>query len=385
MDPSAESHHVKKTMHRAHDWERPTSPHGASGSSSPARGLSPALGSSPESDSSGYWTSQYAPYVPCVGGSPRTSLIREQLNRISLGRHRCCLQSAAVLTWLAGHPAAAASISNLTLDLSHHACHDFDRHQLEQLLLNLPRLVSVHLVGAIEGTDAYEPLGRLRHLHDLDLSLASVACLDGGLMALGFLPTLRVLSVSLDIPPASPSSLTDLPIGLVSLKLGGMWLDQLPQQMTELSGLTSIILERCQVEVNPLPLLLTLPSLGQLPPVVLELTALTRLELQGNVLSSHGSEVQVPNPGQEALQDVIAAQRGDADNRSKKPNTANHGRTTVSTTDFNNALDTAYTLATELLEYLEIPGPVSRWLPPLLDLPLDEASTLRFAGSPLVH
>lgn len=55
-------------------------------------------------------------------------------------------------------------------------------------------------------------------------------------MALGFLPMLRVLSVSLDIPPASPSSLTDLPVGLVSLKLGGMWLEQLPQQMTELSG-----------------------------------------------------------------------------------------------------------------------------------------------------
>jgi hypothetical protein len=68
IDPSAESHYAKKNMHRAHEWERPTSPHGASGSSSPARGLSPALGSSPESDSSGYWTSQYAPYVPCAGG-----------------------------------------------------------------------------------------------------------------------------------------------------------------------------------------------------------------------------------------------------------------------------------------------------------------------------
>jgi len=39
-------------------------------------------------------------------------------------------------------------------------------------------------------------------------------------MVLGFLPLLRVLSVSLDIPPASPSALTDLPVGLVSLKLG---------------------------------------------------------------------------------------------------------------------------------------------------------------------
>jgi len=68
IDPSAESHHAKKHLHRAHDWERPTSPRGASGCSSPARGLSPVLGSSPESDSSGYWTSQYAPYVPCAGG-----------------------------------------------------------------------------------------------------------------------------------------------------------------------------------------------------------------------------------------------------------------------------------------------------------------------------
>lgn len=78
--------------------------------------------------------------------------------------------------------------------------------------------------------------GRLRHLYELELSSASQACLDGGLLALSFLPCLASLSVSLDIHPASPCCLNELPTGLHSLQLGSMWLEALPRQITELTG-----------------------------------------------------------------------------------------------------------------------------------------------------
>jgi hypothetical protein len=64
-----------------------------------------------------------------------------------------------VLTWLQRHPAVASGTSRLLLDLGHHSYHDFDRQGLEQLLGALPQLASVCLVGAVDGTDAYEPLG----------------------------------------------------------------------------------------------------------------------------------------------------------------------------------------------------------------------------------
>jgi hypothetical protein len=78
--------------------------------------------------------------------------------------------------------------------------------------------------------------GRLRCLRELELCCASQACLDGGLLALSFLPRLTSLSVSLDIHPASPCCLSELPTGLASLKLGSMWLEGLPQQLSELTG-----------------------------------------------------------------------------------------------------------------------------------------------------
>jgi hypothetical protein len=78
--------------------------------------------------------------------------------------------------------------------------------------------------------------GRLRCLRELELCCASQACLDGGLLALSFLPRLTSLSVSLDIHPASPACLSELPTGLASLKLGSMWLEGLPQQLSELTG-----------------------------------------------------------------------------------------------------------------------------------------------------
>ncbi|KAF6265107.1 hypothetical protein COO60DRAFT_1697955 [Scenedesmus sp. NREL 46B-D3] len=172
------------------------------------------------------------------------------------------LSAHAVLTWLQRHPAVASGTSRLLLDLGHHSYHDFDRQNLEQLLAALPQLTSVCLVGSVDGTDAYEPLGRLRCLRQLELCCASQACLEGGLLALGFLPRLASLSVSLDIHPASPCCLSELPSGLASLSLGSMWLEGLPQQLRELTDLTSVTLERCQLEANPLPLLLTLPQLA---------------------------------------------------------------------------------------------------------------------------
>eukprot|EP00882_Tetradesmus_deserticola_P006770 GHRQ01007127.1.p1 GENE.GHRQ01007127.1~~GHRQ01007127.1.p1 ORF type:complete len:294 (+),score=57.16 GHRQ01007127.1:264-1145(+) len=165
VDPSAETLHVRRsTRHEASatfDLYR-----AGSGSSTPVnRGASPVLGSSPDSDYVGYWTSQYAPYqvsAALPGGSPPASIARQHLNRLSLNRHphqRCSLAADAVLAWLTRHAAAARGTSRLLLDLTHHSCHDYDRQSLEQLLAALPQLESVCLVGAVDGTDAYEPLG----------------------------------------------------------------------------------------------------------------------------------------------------------------------------------------------------------------------------------
>jgi hypothetical protein len=100
--------------------------------------------------------------VGLPGGSPPASIARQHLNRLSLNRHhhhRCSLSAQAVMTWLQRHAAVASGTSRLLLDLQHHSYHDFDRQCVEQLLGALPQLASVCLVGVVEGTDAYEPLG----------------------------------------------------------------------------------------------------------------------------------------------------------------------------------------------------------------------------------
>jgi len=52
-------------------------------------------------------------------------------------------------------------MSTLSLDLSHHmGSHDFDTSSLDTLLQKLPGVTRVMLAGAVEGTDAYEPLGK---------------------------------------------------------------------------------------------------------------------------------------------------------------------------------------------------------------------------------
>lgn len=96
------------------------------------------------------------------GASPRH--ISQRLSHLSTARHhpRVTLSAAAVTAWLTAHPAAAGGISTLSLDLSHHmGCHDFDTSSLEGLLQKLPQVTHVVLAGAVEGTDAYEPLGAL--------------------------------------------------------------------------------------------------------------------------------------------------------------------------------------------------------------------------------
>lgn len=98
-----------------------------------------------------------------LGSSPPGHYIHKHLCRISLNRHqhqRAQLQAEAVTGWLHKHPAAASGVVRLTLDLSHHSHHDFDRQQLEVLLAALPRVQSIQMLGAVDGTDAYEPLGK---------------------------------------------------------------------------------------------------------------------------------------------------------------------------------------------------------------------------------
>ena len=51
-------------------------------------------------------------------------------------------------------------MTTLSVDLSHHmGGHNFDTSSLEGLLQKLPQVTRVMLAGAVEGTDAYEPLG----------------------------------------------------------------------------------------------------------------------------------------------------------------------------------------------------------------------------------
>jgi len=56
------------------------------------------------------------------------------------------------------------------------------------------------------------------------------------MLALCFLPHLADLCVSLDIPPAFPMTLNDLPSTLESLRLGAMWLEEMPQQIADCVG-----------------------------------------------------------------------------------------------------------------------------------------------------
>lgn len=81
--------------------------------------------------------------------------------------------------------------------------------------------------------------GALRGLRCLELTAAAPSVLGSGLMQLAFLPALHTLVLSLDIPPAAPERLRDLPTALRSLSLANMWLAELPRQLADLTG------ERC--------------------------------------------------------------------------------------------------------------------------------------------
>lgn len=100
------------------------------------------------------------PHMPAGGASPRH--IQQRLSHLSTGRQhaRVTLSAAAVTAWLGAHPAAASGIASLSLDLSHHGgSSDFDTASLDRLLQKLPKVTRVTMAGAVEGTDAYEPIG----------------------------------------------------------------------------------------------------------------------------------------------------------------------------------------------------------------------------------
>lgn len=67
------------------------------------------------------------------------------------------------------------------------------------------------------------------------------------MLALCFLPHLRSLCVSLDIAPAFPMALNDLPSTLQSLRLGAMWLDSMPAQIADCVGAFALTLTRVVV------------------------------------------------------------------------------------------------------------------------------------------
>lgn len=73
IDPSAEAHHLRRLCKSQEAAGTGSEPRGGSGSSTPMRESSPVLGSSPDSDSGGYWTSIYAPYQT---GTPSTYVAR---------------------------------------------------------------------------------------------------------------------------------------------------------------------------------------------------------------------------------------------------------------------------------------------------------------------
>ena len=78
--------------------------------------------------------------------------------------------------------------------------------------------------------------GHLRHLHILELTRTSPSIIEGGLFALNFLRHLTNLSVTLDLAPAFPATLREVPSRLQQLSMGNMWLQELPENLQELTG-----------------------------------------------------------------------------------------------------------------------------------------------------
>jgi hypothetical protein len=75
----------------------------------------------------------------------------------------------------------------------------------------------------------------LRALRRLELTAAAPSVLSTGLLHLAFLPSLRTLVLALDIQPAFPERLHDLPPALESLSLANVWLRELPPQLHHLT------------------------------------------------------------------------------------------------------------------------------------------------------
>lgn len=107
------------------------------------------------------WLMCLLPLAVLPGSSPPSHYIARQRLHKSFSKHqRAQLRASAVIAWLHEHAAAAAGVTHLAIDLTHHSVHDFNRHQLELMLAALPRLQTLHMIGAVDGTDSYEPLSK---------------------------------------------------------------------------------------------------------------------------------------------------------------------------------------------------------------------------------
>ncbi|GBF88409.1 hypothetical protein Rsub_01121 [Raphidocelis subcapitata] len=178
----------------------------------------------------------------------------------SSSRTRARLSSRRVLAWLVPR---AGAVCSLSLDLT--GPHDFTGAALERgMALLAPTLTHLRLAGApADASDCCEAMGLLRRLRSLRVSGAAPSVLGSGLMHLAFLPGLAHLSLALDLPPACPEVVRDFPTALRSLSLANAWLAALPLQLHDLKGLTSVTLDRCALESDPLPLLLSLRGLRE--------------------------------------------------------------------------------------------------------------------------
>jgi hypothetical protein len=60
--------------------------------------------------------------------------------------------------------------------------------------------------------------------------------MEGGLFGLTFLRHLTTLHLTLDTPPAFPTTLRDVPCRLRELSLSNMWLRDLPDNIRDMTG-----------------------------------------------------------------------------------------------------------------------------------------------------
>jgi hypothetical protein len=173
----------------------------------------------------------------------------------------------AIARWLRSR--SAGSVRSLSINSPGF---NFTRRELEQIFGLLKRgLRRLAWTGSSLGEhELYECLAQLKQLEELRVAKASEAFLDALAGSLAFLPKLRALDFSLDLPPNSPSRLRDVPSHLTRLCMANVWLSELPRALAGLRRLASLELRSCRVDADPLPLCCGLPALQELHAVQLE-------------------------------------------------------------------------------------------------------------------